>query len=58
MTWKMLYTGDVAEGIETVMTAHISLPCIDLTRPATLSPDVMGILGMTDHDAIATSAQR
>lgn len=34
----------VAEGIETVMTAHISLPCIDLTRPATLSPDVMGIL--------------
>jgi beta-N-acetylhexosaminidase len=26
------------------MTAHISLPCIDLTRPATLSPDVMGIL--------------
>lgn len=34
----------VAEGIETVMTAHISLPCIDLTHPATLSPDVMGIL--------------
>ncbi|KAJ5749114.1 uncharacterized protein N7511_010810 [Penicillium nucicola] len=34
----------VAEGIETVMTAHISLPCIDLTRPATLSPNLMGIL--------------
>lgn len=34
----------VAEGIEAVMTAHISLPCIDLKRPATLSPDVMGIL--------------
>ncbi|KGO44213.1 Glycoside hydrolase, superfamily [Penicillium expansum] len=34
----------VAEGIETVMTAHISLPSIDLTLPATLSPKVMGIL--------------
>lgn len=34
----------VAEGIETVMTAHISLPCIDLTRPATLSPHALGIL--------------
>jgi beta-N-acetylhexosaminidase len=34
----------VAEGIETVMTAHISLPYIDLTRPATLSPNALGIL--------------
>ncbi|KAJ5362641.1 hypothetical protein N7541_003485 [Penicillium brevicompactum] len=34
----------VAEGIETVMTAHISLPCIDLTRPATLSSKVLNIL--------------
>ncbi|KAJ5773937.1 hypothetical protein N7457_008833 [Penicillium paradoxum] len=34
----------VAEGIEVVMTAHISLPCIDLKRPATLSPDAMAIL--------------
>jgi beta-N-acetylhexosaminidase len=34
----------VAEGIEAVMTAHISLPCIDLTRPATLSRNAMSIL--------------
>lgn len=34
----------VAEGIETVMTAHISLPKIDDEFPATLSPRVMGIL--------------
>ncbi|KAJ5130447.1 uncharacterized protein N7515_006486 [Penicillium bovifimosum] len=34
----------VAEGIEAVMTAHISLPCIDPKRPATLSPSAMGIL--------------
>lgn len=34
----------VAEGIETVMTAHISLPSIDEKLPATLSPDALGIL--------------
>lgn len=34
----------VAEGVETVMTAHISLPEIDDELPATLSPEVMGIL--------------
>ena len=34
----------VAEGIEAVMTAHISLPCIDLTRPATLSAQALSIL--------------
>lgn len=34
----------VAEGVETVMTAHISLPEIDDTMPATLSPKIMGIL--------------
>ncbi|CAG7923259.1 unnamed protein product [Penicillium olsonii] len=34
----------VAEGIEAVMTAHISLPCIDLTRPATLSAKALSIL--------------
>ncbi|KAJ5103626.1 hypothetical protein N7532_004155 [Penicillium argentinense] len=34
----------VAEGVETVMTAHISLPEIDDTLPATLSPKVLGIL--------------
>ncbi|CAG8947030.1 unnamed protein product [Penicillium salamii] len=34
----------VAEGIEAVMTAHISLPCIDLTRPATLSAKALNIL--------------
>lgn len=35
----------VAEGIETVMTAHISLPKIgDGMLPATLSPDALGIL--------------
>ncbi|KAJ5541543.1 hypothetical protein N7494_006619 [Penicillium frequentans] len=34
----------VAEGIETVMTAHISLPEIDDRLPATLSPNALGIL--------------
>ena len=34
----------VAEGIETVMTAHISLPSIDDKLPATLSPKALGIL--------------
>ncbi|KAJ5793079.1 uncharacterized protein N7503_009057 [Penicillium pulvis] len=34
----------VAEGIETVMTAHISLPEIDDKLPATLSPNALGIL--------------
>lgn len=34
----------VAEGVETVMTAHISLPQIDDKLPATLSPKVLGIL--------------
>ncbi|KAJ5095433.1 hypothetical protein NUU61_004789 [Penicillium alfredii] len=34
----------VAEGIETVMTAHISLPSIDDKLPVTLSPDALGIL--------------
>lgn len=34
----------VAEGIETVMTAHISLPHIDKKLPATLSPIALGIL--------------
>lgn len=34
----------VAEGIETVMTAHISLPSIDEKLPATLSPTALGIL--------------
>ncbi|KAJ6093288.1 hypothetical protein N7486_008577 [Penicillium sp. IBT 16267x] len=34
----------VAEGIETVMTAHISLPCIDDKLPATLSPNALAIL--------------
>lgn len=34
----------VAEGVETVMTAHISLPEIDDKFPATLSPKAMGIL--------------
>ena len=34
----------VAEGVETVMTAHISLPRIDDQLPATLSPKVLGIL--------------
>ncbi|KAJ5094110.1 Glycoside hydrolase superfamily [Penicillium angulare] len=34
----------VAEGIETLMTAHISLPSIDDTLPATLSPKALGIL--------------
>lgn len=34
----------VAEGIETVMTAHISLPELDDRFPATLSPKAMGIL--------------
>ncbi|KAJ5722651.1 hypothetical protein N7488_000686 [Penicillium malachiteum] len=34
----------VAESIETVMTAHISLPSIDDKLPATLSPKVLGIL--------------
>lgn len=34
----------VAEGIETVMTAHISLPKIDEEFPATLSPNAMKIL--------------
>ncbi|KAK5800375.1 hypothetical protein VI817_002587 [Penicillium citrinum] len=34
----------VAEGVETVMTAHISLPQIDDQLPATLSPKVLGIL--------------
>ncbi|KAJ5887996.1 Acyl-CoA N-acyltransferase [Penicillium taxi] len=34
----------VAEDIETVMTAHISLPSIDDKLPATLSPKVLGIL--------------
>ncbi|KAJ5644704.1 Acyl-CoA N-acyltransferase [Penicillium longicatenatum] len=34
----------VAEGIETVMTAHISLPKIDDKLPATLSPSALAIL--------------
>lgn len=34
----------VAEQIETVMTAHISLPNIDEKYPATLSPKALGIL--------------
>ncbi|EKV07339.1 Beta-N-acetylglucosaminidase, putative [Penicillium digitatum] len=34
----------VAEGIEAVMTAHISLPRLDPTRPATLSEEIMEIL--------------
>jgi beta-N-acetylhexosaminidase len=34
----------VAEMIETVMTAHISLPHIDDKLPATLSPKALGIL--------------
>ncbi|KAJ6167078.1 Acyl-CoA N-acyltransferase [Penicillium chermesinum] len=34
----------VAEGIETVMTAHISLPSIDDKLPATLSPAALDIL--------------
>ena len=34
----------VAEGIETVMTAHILLPSIDKEVPATLSPTVLGML--------------
>ncbi|KAJ5674171.1 Acyl-CoA N-acyltransferase [Penicillium macrosclerotiorum] len=34
----------VAEQIETVMTAHISLPYIDDKLPATLSPAALGIL--------------
>ncbi|KAJ5648445.1 Acyl-CoA N-acyltransferase [Penicillium lividum] len=34
----------VAEGIETVMTAHISLPNIDEKLPATLSPTALAIL--------------
>lgn len=34
----------VAEQIETVMTAHISLPSIDDKYPATLSPKALGIL--------------
>ncbi|KAJ5390555.1 uncharacterized protein N7496_001623 [Penicillium cataractarum] len=34
----------VAEQVETVMTAHISLPSIDDKFPATLSPKALGIL--------------
>ena len=34
----------VAEQVETVMTAHISLPSIDPMYPATLSPKALGIL--------------
>ena len=34
----------VAEKVETVMTAHISLPHIDDKLPATLSPKALGIL--------------
>jgi beta-N-acetylhexosaminidase len=34
----------VAEQVETVMTAHISLPSIDEKYPATLSPKALGIL--------------
>lgn len=34
----------VAEQVETVMTAHISLPKIDDKLPATLSPEALGIL--------------
>lgn len=34
----------VAEQVETVMTAHISLPSIDPLYPATLSPKALGIL--------------
>jgi len=34
----------VAENVETVMTAHISLPHIDDKLPATLSPKILGIL--------------
>lgn len=34
----------VAEQVETVMTAHISLPSIDDKFPATLSPKAVGIL--------------
>ncbi|KAF3386467.1 Beta-hexosaminidase [Penicillium rolfsii] len=34
----------VAEQVETIMTAHISLPSIDDKFPATLSPKALGIL--------------
>ncbi|KAJ5155574.1 hypothetical protein N7492_008377 [Penicillium capsulatum] len=34
----------VAEGVETVMTAHIALPNIDKELPATLSPVILDIL--------------
>lgn len=34
----------VAEGIGTIMTAHITLPSIDILRPATLSPKVLSVL--------------
>lgn len=34
----------VAEGIETIMTAHISLPSIDIELPVTLSPTALEIL--------------
>ncbi len=32
----------VASGLDAVMTAHIVVTCLDPTRPATLSPDVIG----------------
>jgi len=38
------FVAAVDAGVASVMTAHISFPSLDPERPATLSPDVIGVL--------------